>query len=79
MCLFAYGLSSRGCHIGHRLQISHPEPRVEMFGTDIRCAKQYRTRLGNITWKKITVVNHKTEFKKTALFICDFIIIFNCY
>ena len=64
MCLFAYGLSSRGCHIGHGLQISHPEPRAEMFGTEFRCTKQYRTRLGNITSKKITVVNKKTELKK---------------
>ena len=64
MCLFAFGLSSRGYHIDHRLQISHPEPRVEMFGTEFRCAKQYRTRLGNITSKKVTVVNQKTELKK---------------
>ena len=68
-----YGLSSRGCHIDHRLQISHPEPRVEMFGTEFRCAKQYRTRLGNITSKKITVVNQKTELKKQLfLFVINY-------
>ena len=35
-----YGPYSRGGHIGHRQQISYPEPRVEMFENElIRRAK----------------------------------------
>ena len=33
------GPYSRGYHIGHRQQMSYPEPRVEMFGNEFRRAK----------------------------------------